>query len=173
MTTTDITLRGLKVIEDFITHDEEREILEMLKPTPKRSTTERNSIKRYGAVTYNNYMKGDIPDFLKKIAEKLVVEKHLWMIPDSISINEYQKGQVVKPHIDNAESGSVISVVSLLSEATMKMEMGNESFFVELPPRSLLQLRDEFRFSWKHSIEPVKSARYSIVFRQSTIKPNA
>lgn len=171
MTATDITGRGLKIIEDFITEEEENEILEMLKPTPRRSTTERNSVKRYGEVTYDNYMKSkDIPDFLQKIAQKLVDEKLLDELANSISINEFQRGQVVKPHIDNLESGDTISVLSLKGHAIMKMEKDNESFTIELPPRTLLQLFGEFRFFWKHSILPITCAeRYSIVFRYAKI----
>lgn len=87
--------------------------------------------------------------------------------PDSITINEYHKGQSISPHVDSKSSGEVISVLSILSEATMVFRKGVSKETVLLNPRSLVQMRGEIRNLWEHSIEPVKSTRYSIVFRCS------
>lgn len=96
------------------------------------------------------------------------MERHLMPIrPDSVSVNEYLSGQGIAPHIDSRESGRTITVLSLVSEATMVFSKGEEKKRIELPPRCLLQMRDEARIIWKHAIEPVKHTRYSVVFRCS------
>lgn len=47
----------------------------------------------------------------------------------------------------------------------MVFSKNDEQYKITIPSRSIMQLKDEIRFEWKHSIEPVKLKRYSIVFR--------
>jgi len=61
----------------------------------------------------------------------------------------------------------VVVVLSLMSDAQMKFTHKSESFVVELKSRSLVVMKNEISFKWKHSILPVENKRYSIVFRCS------
>jgi alkylated DNA repair dioxygenase AlkB len=165
----DIEALGLKLITDFISESEEKEILSNLSP-PKKTTKSkllRNSIKRYGSsLPYETDMISDtVPDYLDKISQKIVDAGYLEIKPNSVSINEYLKGNAIAPHIDSKTSGEVISVLSLLSDATMVFTKDTETFSIQLPSRSLVQIRNEIRYDWKHSVPPVKDIRYSIVFR--------
>jgi hypothetical protein len=161
---------GLTLIENFISEKEEKEILSNFDP-PKRvssRSTARNSIKRYGSsVPYEQQIISDIiPKYLDKIAQKIVKKGYLDIKPNSISINEYLSGNSIAPHIDSLTSGEIISILSLSSDATMVFNKDDsEEFEIKLPRRSLVQMRDEIRYEWKHSVPPVSSLRYSIVFR--------
>jgi alkylated DNA repair dioxygenase AlkB len=165
----DIEALGLKLITDFISEEEEKVILSNLAPPRKttKSNLLRNSIKRYGSsLPYETNMVSDIiPNYLDKISQKIVECGYLEIKPNSVSINEYLKGNSIAPHIDTKTSGEVISILSLLSDATMVFTKENETFSIKLPIRSLVQMRGEIRYDWKHSVPPVKDTRYSIVFR--------
>jgi alkylated DNA repair dioxygenase AlkB len=168
----DYKLLGLNLILDFITEEEEKEIISNFSGVSfekKKNTQGRNSIKRYGSKKpYNsNIASLQIPEFLEKLGQKLVDNSILAKRPNSISINEYCKGQKIDAHTDSKDSGPVISILSLLSDATMVFDHKKESFKINLPKRSLIQMKEEIRWKWRHSILPVVDNRYSIVFRDS------
>lgn len=165
--TIDLFDKGLVVIDQFLTEQEENEVLENILPTPSINKHTRNSIKRYGSKEpYKNQIESTtIPDYLERLCVKIVNRGFLDIKPNSVSINEYLTGNSIAPHIDSLESGKVISIISLLSDAEMVFSFGNIQDTIQIPRRSLIQLKDEIRYKWKHSILPVKSKRYSIVFR--------
>lgn len=90
------------------------------------------------------------------------------MLPDSVTVNEYHKGQVIDWHIDSMKSGPVINVLSLASKAVMGLKKSDEERVYVLNPRSLVHMSEDERFKWKHCIYPVEATRYSIVFRKGT-----
>ena len=104
---------------------------------------------------------------MNKYCDRLYNDGYVSVKPDSVSINEYLTGQEITYHIDSKESGSVISVLSLLSPATMLFKNKHKTFNVEVLPRMLSQMSGEIRNLWQHAISPVKDTRYSIVFRCS------
>ena len=167
---------GLRLYADFVNAREELQLLEKIDNTgvvrAKRGTM-RESIRRYGSATpYNSYIQSKmIPDYLLLFANRLVESKLTPKIADSVSINEYLPGQVIEPHVDSKNSGKIITVMSLKSPATMvfsNLANSRAGFSIELPVRSLVQLRGDIRYLWQHSILPVPGHRYSIVFRCST-----
>ncbi len=163
---------GLTVIHDFITPEEEAAIMSHIKKGEKFNTKHRNSISRYGSKEpyASNMVSKQIPDFLDELSDKLVVNGLVNVKPNSVTINEYYEGQGIIPHVDSAQSGDVISVLSLVGPAVMVFGRKEESFEVDFPPRMLLQIRDEIRWKWWHSIPIVSENRYSIVFRCSPAK---
>jgi alkylated DNA repair dioxygenase AlkB len=158
---------GLKLIENFLSEQEEQNILSNLKMSEKSSGPIRSSIKRYGSdIPYKNQViSKSIPEFLHSISIKLVQESFLDTIPDSLSINEYQIGNAIAPHIDSLSSGPIITIISLLSDATMVFSKNEISIDQLIPARSLVQMSGPLRYEWEHAIKPVKNLRYSIVFR--------
>jgi alkylated DNA repair dioxygenase AlkB len=160
----------IRIIDNFITPEEEKDILSSIRTTSVTSGKGRNMITRFGsALPYKAPIQGPIPQrylyLLKRIVEKKVMDEE----PDSITINEYHPGQCIDWHIDSPSSGPVIVVLSLLSEAGMglKQEGDNEILYI-LPPRTLVVMTDEHRTEWKHCIYPVHSKRFSMVFRKGT-----
>lgn len=158
---------GLSLIYDFITEAEETEILSKIDKKPPRKTPARNSIQRFGmGSSYkDNVVSNVLPDFLSTLAQKLLDQSLVVSKPTMISVNEYHLGQMIPAHVDSRESGEVITTLSILGHATMIFRKGKLEVSVELPPRCLVQMRDESRNLWTHSIAPVKKTRYSIVFR--------
>jgi len=164
---------GLALYGEFITASEEQLLVTRFSagspPNAKPRDTQRQSIRRYGsAKSYGSYMLADtIPAYLQALCDRLLENKLVSVLPDSVSINEYLKGQYIPPHIDNPESGRVVTVLSVESPAVMIFIRDQARFSVVLPSRSLVQLHNELRNDWKHAIEPVTSRRYSLVFRCS------
>ena len=165
---------GLALYPEFITQSEEAELLMQVRvympDKPRHGVRDRNAIVRFGStLPFNDVRDGKIPAHLDWLCIKLAQERHTPTKPDSITINEYYPGQVIRPHVDPRQAGPVITVLSLASAATMVFTKKDEApIVVELPARSLVQMRDEIRYEWEHEIKPVKELRYSMVFRCST-----
>lgn len=160
---------GLYLTLDFITLEEEQELLSHIEPTNIKKTKSRNSILRYGSnLPYkSNVVSKTIPVYFDVLLKKLVVGEFVAKRPESVTVNEYKAGQEITAHIDSQLSGDVITILSLLSDATMVFAYQKEKKFVTLPARSLIQMKREIRYDWTHAILPVESLRYSLVFRCS------
>ena len=162
-----LSSQGLVLVPAFLSKTEEDKIISNIPPTKATKGSSRNSIRRYGSnIPYKNQMISDtIPEYLDAVALKIVNDGFLTDKPNSISINEYLPGNFIPPHIDSLESGPIITIISLMSDAMMVLAFQEKSHTIVIPARSLLQLRDEMRYKWTHSILPVKDKRYSVVFR--------
>lgn len=158
---------GLSITLDYITDEEEKLLLSNIAPTGCKKTKSRNSIRRFGPnVPYKgNLISRSIPDYFDFILKRLVNDNYAHKLSESITINEYQQGQEISPHIDNHASGDTITILSLLSDATMVFEYKKMKKSLHIPAKSLIQMKNEIRYIWTHSILPVESLRYSIVFR--------
>jgi alkylated DNA repair dioxygenase AlkB len=163
---------GLTLLPDFISPEEEQQLLAGIAQTYRPSigivsAKHRNSIHRFGAgdIYKDNLVSAVIPDYFAPAINRLIAEKLIAGQPDAVTVNEYLAGQQIQPHIDAREAGPVITVLSLLSPAVMIFTNGSDRFEVGLPPRSLVQMRDVIRADWHHAILPVEDKRYSIVFR--------
>ena len=164
------------VLEDFITPDEEVTLLAHIEAgiptgTKRQHTCVRNVVQRWGSsVPYRNDILADtIPEHFQFLLDRLIAQNLVSLRPDSVTMNQYLKQQAILAHIDLPEGGEVITVLSLQSPATMvfRYRQTERMFSVLLPPRSLVQMRDEIRYNWTHEILPVNTTRYSLVFRNS------
>lgn len=165
---------ALTLIDDFVSPAEEQTLLAHIEagiPTghTRRHLHTRNVIQRWGSpVPYPNDILSDtIPDYFQFVLDRLVEQKRVDQRPDSITLNQYLEKQAIKPHVDLPDGGPVITVLSLLTPATMVFTLEKRAFSIELPPRSLVQMRDAIRYNWNHEIRPVAATRYSLVFRCS------
>jgi hypothetical protein len=164
---------GLTVLPDFISVADEQTLTNSLAKslhTGHRDTAQRNTIQRFGAsIPYASHiLSAVIPPAFARLCEKLHAQQLVPLLPDSVTINEYRRGQRIDPHIDDPAGGSVITVLSLGTPATMVFSHEVQpSFSIVLPSRSLVQLRGTIRYNWTHGILPVSGTRYSIVFRCS------
>jgi alkylated DNA repair dioxygenase AlkB len=82
--------------------------------------------------------------------------------------NEYPAGAGIGWHKDRPHFGAIVGV-SLLAPATMRLRLSAGGGWIrrvqQLLPRSIYILNGEARIKWEHSIPPVDSLRYSLVFR--------
>lgn len=113
---------GLTIVEDFINDDEEACILNNIVKSERKPTKDRNSIQRFGLSYKSEPVLNPIPDYLDNICIKICINEFLSLKPNSITINEYMKGQSIAPHIDLPDGGPVVTILSLLSPAVMLFE---------------------------------------------------
>lgn len=163
----DIFALGFSLIEEFITPAEEAFLLEHFNKTEKKKAKGRNTIQRFGssAPYRGNIVSNTVPTYFNFLLDKILENKLLELRPNSVTINEYHAGQEITSHIDSKSSGEVITVLSLMSSATMILAKKEQKHKVVLQPRTIIQMRNEIRHHWTHAIEPVQSLRYSLVFR--------
>lgn len=165
------------LIEEFISADEEAELVRHIEANlpavnAPKNHVHRNIVQRWGSSVpyYTSVVSPIIPEYFQFLFDRLVAGDHVQTRPDSITLNQYLKKQAIKAHIDDTKAGRVITVLSLLAPATMVFRLEQRHFSVNLPPRSLVQMRDEIRYNWTHEIKPVDAMRYSLVFRNSKEK---
>lgn len=167
----DYTKLGLLIYKDFISDIEHQNLISEIKLELSKSDQpkymDRNKVLRYGdsSMCANYHQTLILPPKIDKICDKLVEYNILKEKPDTININEYLKDDFISSHIDRKASGPIVTILSLNSEAMMLFTSGKESFEIELLPKMLIQMKNTIRWSWHHSIYPVKNTRYSIVFR--------
>ena len=90
---------------------------------------------------------------------------------NSVTINEYHKGQSIDYHYDLPRSGNKILVLSLNSIADLLFKNSrNETKCYTLKPLSLVIISNKLRWQYKHSAIAY-AKRYSVVFRNSDEKP--
>lgn len=160
---------------DFLcTHDEELLAADCdyeLSEVSEKKRDGRNRILRYGFDYLDpNKWIGDIPSWLFSPswpgAACVLGLPILDGLVNSVTINEYLRGQIIAPHIDSHAFGDV-AILSLLSDATMRFvsPTGQVKDF-ELPRRSLAVMAGELRNSWQHSTLPLEAdRRISVVYR--------
>ncbi|KAG5882107.1 hypothetical protein JTB14_016870 [Gonioctena quinquepunctata] len=140
---------GLMLIEDFVSPEEETELLELFKLESSESTGQmkHRQVKHYGyefRYDINNVNKD------KPLEEGIPPEYQL-------TINHYSPGQGIPHHVDthSAFEDPILSL-SLHSPVVMEFKKGNKHFCVTLPQRSLVIMSGESRFDWTHGITPRK-----------------
>lgn len=157
----------MNILPDFITEGDEavlaREIELALAKIPERKTGLRNRVIRFGW----DYEKPDKwlgePPFWTNIVCQPRHKRY-----DSITVNEYVRGQRISPHVDSKKFDAEIIILSLLADATMRFTSpaGEIRDFV-LPRRSLAVMSGELRQKWTHETLPLDAElRYSIVYRK-------
>jgi alkylated DNA repair dioxygenase AlkB len=150
---------------NILSIEEEIDLLDKLSNEQGIKTNSRMLI-RYGNSVYGNDKLDPIPEYLLDLCNKLINRKVLDALPEDVTINTYYPGDSIPAHIDKIEAGPVITILSLLSEATLILTYGSKKEKIVLPSRSVIQLKGVYRTHWKHSLEKLKQKRISIVFRQ-------
>jgi alkylated DNA repair dioxygenase AlkB len=165
---------GLYTQDSFISDEDHDKLIENIEKELVKYTSsgymDRNKVLRYGdkSMCENNHISDEIPPFLDAVCDKLVSNNILIYKPDTININEYLKGDFISPHIDRLASGPIVTILSLKSTSKMIFSNGKENFELILLPKMLIQMKNEIRWQWRHSILPVEDTRYSIVFRNKS-----
>ncbi len=155
---------GLRIIPDFITKNDEKELLKNIN-NEKWSTALSRKTQHYGYeydYTSTKVKKTiKIPKYLQDIIDKLMKKNIMKTEPNQVIINEYEPGQGIGEHIDHVKLfGSEVTGLSLGSQCCMTftcVENLKLKYSVLLPRRSLLIMKDDSRYIWKHSITARKS----------------
>jgi alkylated DNA repair protein (DNA oxidative demethylase) len=170
---------GLSYREEFITPDEEHELLDAFgaldfRTLTMRGQTAKRTVRHYG-LDYD-YESGDLvpadplPHVLVPLRDRAaaLIERD----PDDlvqILVTRYPEGAGIGWHRDAPMFGTRIVGVSLAGSSRMRFQRTikgeRETAAIELPPRSAYVLSGKARWSWQHSIPPTKELRYSVTFR--------
>jgi alkylated DNA repair dioxygenase AlkB len=83
-------------------------------------------------------------------------------------VNQYPPGAGIGWHKDKPQFGAIVGI-SLLAPATLRLRRASGKSWIrwshELKPRSIYLLDGEARKEWEHSVPPVSSLRYALMFR--------
>ncbi len=157
----------IRIIDNFITKEQENEILKLVPIKNHSGKNERNQILRYGS--FLPYRMQNVSETIPKIFKTLNIPVEF----NSVTINEYFRGQSIDYHYDLPNSGNVITVLSLHSIADLIFKnYKGETKCYTLKPLSLTTISGKLRWWYKHSCLAY-DRRYSVVFRNSDEKPEA
>ena len=161
MVSTPIAIPGLDYREDFITVEEEQNLLANIAGEPWLGDLKRR-VQHYGwkydyrarSLDYNMYL-GPLPDWIKVVADKLIQHELMRDCPDQVIINEYKPGQGIANHVDCEPCfGDTIISLSLRSACTMNFieSASKQKRELVLKPRSVVAISAQARYDWSHGI---------------------
>lgn len=162
-------IRGLKYIPNFITHSEEKSLINSINREPWLNDLKRR-VQHYGykydyrarSLNYSMYL-GDLPTWMTPITNLICEKQDINEIPDQVIINEYIPGQGIGSHVDCQPCfGEMITSLSLGSTCIMDFinVETKEVVSILLEPRSLLVLSGDARYAWSHGIAARKTDEY-------------
>lgn len=189
------TVPGLKYYPEYLTKDEEKELLKLIHDSKELTSithsTDSRKVIQYG-YTYSYDRSGvtkcdPIPDIYKKLIETERVKKVIGteFAFDQLIINQYLPGQGISPHIDHTKYfGEIVFCISIgadtLVEFTQKKNeftKGDDTQYIA--PRSAYAMTGDLRYKWYHAISGSKrtagrnmgdpayeGVRYSLTFRK-------
>ncbi|CAM9608747.1 unnamed protein product [Lampetra planeri] len=161
---------GLKLIPDCVSSEYEDQLLSCLdwgkqQPTAQQSLKHR-CVQHFGyEFRYdNNNVDKDkpldrgVPTMCDELTDKCLSAGYIQHRPNQLTVNQYQPGQGIPPHIDT-HSAFEDGIMSLSLGASTVMEFRHPDgshASVLLPRRSLLVMAGESRYLWSHGITPRK-----------------
>jgi alkylated DNA repair dioxygenase AlkB len=147
---------GLTLQKDFITKEQEINLLKFINQQPWNITLERRT--QHYAYNYSYCHKGHVSK-TKPIPEEFkVIFSSVFPVDEltQILVNEYTPGQGIGKHIDDLMFDDTVMSLSLGSDIAMKLAKDKEEYNIYLPRRSLLTLSGDARYKWTHAIEKKK-----------------
>lgn len=151
-------IQGLTYIATFLTKNHQQTLFKKLlssfftsSSTNDTNTTPQNQWQFFGRKTFPP----ELLALIECVESELNFENPL-PLPEyftQIILNYYTPGQGIANHVDLPHRyEDVIAIVSLGSGITMDLVNGEDERELYLEPGSLLVLRDEARWVWKHGI---------------------
>ncbi|KAI8323040.1 hypothetical protein GQ54DRAFT_123076 [Martensiomyces pterosporus] len=169
--------RGLYYVPDFITEEEERQIMESIQQDEKQEIeanggsdkwykVQERYVKHYGH-SFDYHLKHvgsaemtaspDLPQwmqpFLDRICQKLPIYKQK---PNQLTIQRYPAGSGISFHTDSHTSFTdMVVILSMGTPVQMDFRKPAASHAVvtkDLEPRSLVLMAGEARYGWEHAI---------------------
>lgn len=157
------SIPGLRYLPDYLSASEQSEFLDLLDAQLWLSELKRR-VQHYGyvydykkrAVDPSMYL-GALPDWIQPLAQRLRDDGHIAVVPDQLIVNEYLPGQGISPHVDCVPCfGDTILSISLGTPCVMDFTSlrRNQHVPVLLEAGSLVVMKEESRYQWKHGIAP-------------------
>lgn len=172
--------KGLKVMRDFITKEEETRLLEWVELGDWLSDLKRR-VQHYGwkynyklrKVDSASYL-GPLPTWAQTLGQRLFDLGMVKELPDQVIVNEYVGNQGISKHIDCPDCfrGPIVTI-SLCETWQMIFRSGNDKFETRLAQRSAVSMDGPARYEWSHEIpqrkneqDSVRGRRISLTFRK-------
>lgn len=172
---------GFTYVADFITVEEESELIHQIKNIELRNLNfqgyeAKRKVASFGfdrsfekrVLTKGEQIPQEFEWLVKKVASTQRIETSKIA---ELLITEYPEGSVINWHRDAPPFDTIIGI-SLLSDCTFRFRphdkaKQNRKSIISFPVvrRSVYVIKDEARSEWEHSISPVKQTRYSITLR--------
>ncbi|CAK6970368.1 alkylated DNA repair protein alkB homolog 8 [Scomber scombrus] len=163
---------GLVLVEDFVSLEEEALLLAAVDwshtndDVTAQKALKHRRVKHYGfefRYDINNVDKdkplpAGLPEECKPILQRCVKNRHMDVMPDQLTVNQYESGQGIPPHVDTHSAfEDTIMSLSLGAKTVMEFRHPNGRVVpVLLPGRSLLVMKGQSRYLWTHGITPRK-----------------
>ena len=172
------TIEGLTLIENFITKEEEEQLLTYIKQNEWSNALKRR-VQHYGyEYNYENRDVGNpieaIPNWTEFLMTRMIEKKIITKPFEQLIINEYTPGQGISKHTDAKIFGNTIVSLSLGSPCNMIFRRStiDANIEINLQPTTLLIMKNDARWKWTHEIPSRKSdnninrtTRISMTFR--------
>ncbi|XP_018543433.1 alkylated DNA repair protein alkB homolog 8 [Lates calcarifer] len=163
---------GLVLVEDFVSPEEEALLLAAIDwsstndDVTAQKALKHRRVKHYGfEFRYDNNnvdkdkpLPAGLPEECLPVLERCLRNGHIDIMPDQLTVNQYESGQGIPPHVDT-HSAFEDTILSLSLGAKTVMEFRHPDgrlVPVMLPGRSLLVMKGESRYLWTHGITPRK-----------------
>ncbi|XP_017286518.1 alkylated DNA repair protein alkB homolog 8 [Kryptolebias marmoratus] len=163
---------GLVLVEDFVSPEEEAQLLAAVdwsstdEDVTAQKALKHRRVKHYGfEFRYDNNnvdkdkpLPAGLPEECVPVLERCLKDGHISIVPDQLTVNQYESGQGIPPHVDT-HSAFEDTILSLSLGAKTVMEFRHPDgrvVAVTLPGRSLLVMKAESRYLWMHRITPRK-----------------
>ena len=148
---------GLRYLPEYVTEADERAVAAAIDGSPWNTEWKRRR-QPYGGGYGKAGNVSPIPDWGRRLADRLYADGVTDTPFDQMLVNEYRPGQGIAPHRDYAPYGRTVVSLSLLSPCVMDFRhppSGRKEHLL-LGRRSLLVLSGEARYDWEHGIAPRK-----------------
>ena len=161
---------GLTLVRNFVSRSEHDALLTFIDSQIWSSSLNRRT-QQYG---FEYSYVGGLPKATTPLPEEFDVlldrlAPFFRIKPNQVIVNEYQPGQGIGPHIDNVRDfGDTVASLSLLDTWSMVFKKGAREHDIPLPTRSVIILKGDARYRWRHSIKKKRlqrKRRVSITFR--------
>jgi len=160
------SIHGLKYIQNYITDDDHRNILNSIDGEQWSGELKRR-VQHYGykydyrsrSINQKMFL-GPLPEWCSQISKRLFDDNLMPQIPDQLIVNEYNPGQGIASHVDCQPCfGNTVVSLSLNSGVIMELKsaISKRKVDIWLEPKSVVILSGESRYWWIHGIVPRKS----------------
>lgn len=171
----EIPIPDLQYFEGFISKEEELNLIQQIDDIDWMTDLKRR-VQHYGyKYDYKsrridlNMKIGELPTWVDFLIQRFLENKIFQKPPDQLIINEYFQGQGIAAHID-CEPCFEDTVVSISLNSDVIMDFSKEKVKIPfvLNQRSLVVLKGESRYDWKHGIAARKSDQINGIKKQRT-----
>ena len=172
------TPEGLVFKPDFLTVQEERELLALLQTLPfyefkLHGVAAKRRVLHFGLrYALESRVLSTAPEMPSQFEpHRRRAAEFAGVAPEEFSqilVNEYRPGAGIGWHHDSPAFG-IVAGISLGASCTMRFQHGSgadrRTSALELPSRSIYLLTGDARNLWQHRIAPIDELRYSITMR--------